>query len=519
MFGAALRREFPLTIDVSGGGPVGLMFALSLVACGVAARIRVFDARWRRDGDRIAWRDALDGNHRRRQVVTIQGNVWSALPPAVQQALFAPGDYTEIWPYSSDSPVAVGRPRNLPLRTIEDRLLALLQATPGIELVPARYDATRELARGDAPHIVAVCEGARSATREAFIERFGRARTDLYEVDGRPLEETVLGLEVETPDAVRRAGEAVLLTVAQNRYLLNPHHGHGFFNMRLSRDEAERLHAELANAEPASGPRDAVDVDALRAASLWPSIVAGLRLYRLDETTIASARLFCSTLVHRPRFVAEIVPGTWACLLGDAANAMHIWPGRGLNTGLKSALSLACCVAQVATRDGAATALRAAHFCAHEGRMQMLQAREVGNRAWQAMRMPTADGEALPLDARIARAARGQCDRAVLTVELLARIRRLRARLSGRMQALPSEDAIAARLASIDDRVLKVLVETGAWNTDAVAGPEVPTPALPLAPQPAESRRDVSRLISLTSWIGRSGFAQCASKPALNASA
>jgi hypothetical protein len=37
----------PLRIDVAGGGPPGLAFALVLLAHGVEVRIRVLDLRWR----------------------------------------------------------------------------------------------------------------------------------------------------------------------------------------------------------------------------------------------------------------------------------------------------------------------------------------------------------------------------------------------------------------------------------------------------------------------------------------
>ena len=75
-----------LTIDIAGGGPTGLAFALALRAYGVAGRIRVFEPRWQRVDGRIAWRGLAQGNRRRQQIVTIQSNVWRALPPAVQEA-------------------------------------------------------------------------------------------------------------------------------------------------------------------------------------------------------------------------------------------------------------------------------------------------------------------------------------------------------------------------------------------------------------------------------------------------
>src|SRR6202007_1631689 len=55
-------------------------------------------------------------------------------------------------------------------------------------------------------------------------------------LDRPPLQDVVLGLRVksELPDPM-----AVLLTVAQNRFLLNSLRGEGFLNMRLTDQEAE----------------------------------------------------------------------------------------------------------------------------------------------------------------------------------------------------------------------------------------------------------------------------------------
>lgn len=477
-----------LTIDVAGGGPTGLTFALALLAYGVNARIRIFDPRWRKDGDQVQWRDLQHGNRRRQQIVTIQSNVWHDLPQTIQHALFDRQDYSEVWPCSADSPEHRGPPRNLPIRDVEDRLLDLLRNTRGVELVPERYDP----ARSDLPELLAICEGAHSPTREHFIPQFGRPHTDLYQVNGRTLEETLLGMQVVTDTS---AGQAVLLTAAQNRYLLNTHRRAGFLNMRLSRDEAAELPGLGQTAD------ETLPADAVRSSRLWPAISEGLKLFGIDEQCLLSIRSFRCSLVHRPRFVAEVARGTWGCLLGDAANALHFWPGRGLNTGLKSALSLARCLARRWHGDR----LRAADLVEHEGVMQMLQAREVGNRAWQTMLMCEADGVPAPIDERIRRGLGGHCDRTALTREMLERLRRVRARLESRTGALPDDRWLARRLARLSERTLKVLVETGTWITTEVGGPEVDVAALlPLASR-GRAETPARRLV-----IGRSPAAALA---------
>jgi hypothetical protein len=286
------------------------------------------------------------------------------------------------------------------------------------------------------------------------------------------------------------AGEAVLLTAAQNRYLLNTHRRAGFLNMRLNSDEAAELLGLGRTADEALPP------DAVRSSKLWPAISEGLKLFGIDEECLLNVRAFRCSLVHRPRFVAEVVRGTWGCLLGDAANTLHFWPGRGLNTGLKSALSLARCLARRWHGDR----LRAADLIEHEGVMQMLQAREVGNRAWESMVIRREDGTPAPIDERIRRGLQGACDRSALTRELLARMQRMRTRLATRIEALPDERRIAARLAALEERTLKVLVESGAWITTDVGGPEVDVSALlPLSSQRAAPVHDLIEQPALAS--------------------
>src|SRR5205085_10957499 len=80
-----------------------------------------------------------------------------------------------------------------------------------------------------------ICDGAGSQTPEA-LGIFGKPDADTFCRGGRPLEDVVLGLQVKSrlhPSA------AVLLTLAQSRFLLNPGiDGEGFLNMRLTDEEA-----------------------------------------------------------------------------------------------------------------------------------------------------------------------------------------------------------------------------------------------------------------------------------------
>jgi hypothetical protein len=64
---------------------------------------------------------------------------------------------------------------------------------------------------------------------------FGACDSSMYALDSKHVQDMVIGLRVKSdlPDPT-----AVLLTVAQNRFLLNSLRGEGFLNIRLTDQEA-----------------------------------------------------------------------------------------------------------------------------------------------------------------------------------------------------------------------------------------------------------------------------------------
>ena len=108
-------------------------------------------------------------------------------------------------------------------------------------------------------------------------------------------------------------------------------------------------------------------------------------MFGVAEENLTAVTCFRLDMVARPRFSAQLfaptatTPGTFAFLLGDAANAIHFWPGRGLNSGLASTLSPARSLAGWRGRP-----LRDADFVRHEAIMGMLQYRHK-SRAWRQM--------------------------------------------------------------------------------------------------------------------------------------
>ncbi|MFI1396897.1 FHA domain-containing protein [Streptomyces sp. NPDC020681] len=485
-----------LRVTITGGGPVGLAFALSLeeMLHGRVA-ITLYDGRWVRKDSSVVWKSEGQGNVRRQQVVTVQSRQYLALSGEVQSALFDEGAYSEMWPVGPDS--VEGRPpRNIRIAYIEDRLLELANKRAAIRLVPKRFDLEEQENRLSQEHILVICEGGRSRTREHFADRFGVADASIYSLDGEHLQDLVLGLRVKSKLSDPMS---VLLTVSQNRFLLNSLRGEGFLNMRLTREEAKsvigidpvrQVFEECIAARPCLMSREEDNEfrcpthgtlflpALLRSSPLWKEIRQGLNLFGVAEDDLSAITSFRLDMVQRPRFTAQLSrptatsPGTYGLLLGDAANAIHFWPGRGLNSGLASATSLA----RTLSRAWQGRPLRDADFIRHEAAMSMLQYRHK-SRAWNAMVTTDEQGATRAIKDIIARSAEsghgnGPASRRPDLDELLDRMVAIRERLGSRLPGMPTDEELRAHLATIAPATLRVLQESGAWDTMIVGGEE-----------------------------------------------
>ena len=175
---------------------------------------------------------------------------------------------------------------------------------------------------------------------------------------------------------------------------------------------------------------------------------------------------------------------TFGFLLGDAANAIHFWPGRGLNSGLASVISLARCLA--ASWRG--TALRDADFLRHEAVMAMLQYRHK-SRAWRQMVTTDTAGNVRAIKDQIAlaiaEAEQGSYDEETDLNGLLERLSLIRSRLERRIEGLPDDATLRAHLKQLPGQTRHVLLVSDAWDTGNVGGEEVDvewlldTPAAP----------------------------------------
>ncbi|MFE7582297.1 FHA domain-containing protein [Streptomyces gardneri] len=494
---ATLAAGPVLNVTVSGGGPVGLSFALLLEhLMGHRVAIAVYDSRWTQDGAKVVWKNESQGNVRRQQVVTVQSRQYLNLPEEVQARLFRGDAFSEMWPVGPDS-IRGCSPRNLRIAYIEDTLLELANEKPDrIRLIPASFDPAEHQKSESKDHVLAICEGGRSRTREYFADKFGNADKSIYSLHGQHIQDVVLGLRVKS---TLTDPMTVLLTVAQNRFLLNALRGEGFLNMRLTDAEA----AEVVGIDPVRhvfeeciasrpcvmGRDDHGDFQCsthstlflpamVRGSALWKRVLEGLALFSVAEKDLSAVTAFRLDMVQRPRFTTRLhsatatSPGTYGFLLGDAANAIHFWPGRGLNSGLGSAISLA------RSLNGAwrGRPFRDADFARHEAAMSMLQYRHK-SRAWNTMITTDENGVSQPIKERIAQSIE-ECegkdlDKSADIDALMERLRSIRDRLAPRLPGMPDDPTLRNHLESLDSSTLRTLWESGPWDTLTVGGEEV----------------------------------------------
>ena len=216
----------------------------------------------------------------------------------------------------------------------------------------------------------------------------------------------------------------------------------------------------------------------VRGSALWRRVQEGLQLFGVPPENLTAVTGFRLDMVQRPRFTAQLypraatAPGTFGCLLGDAANAIHFWPGRGLNSGLASVISLARCLCT----SWRGTALRDADFLRHEAVMAMLQYRHK-SRAWRQMVTTDAEGTCGRSRTR-SRSASPKPSRAPTTRKRTRRRSWSAWARSGTgwnaaLAGLPDDLTLRAHLARIPGPTLHTLLVSEPWDTGSVSGEEV----------------------------------------------
>lgn len=489
----AIARRHPcndaLRVLVVGGGPAGQLFACLLKEyLRERVDIIVYDGRLTLRRGRVWWKSASDGVRRREQVVTIQSLVTRRMPSALEFALFPEGGYTEMWPTGGESPPTIGPPRNIRILDVENRLLAYaLEA--GVEVRPGWIDA-RQIDLG-AFDIVVAADGPRSRIRDAFAGKFGEADPDPFSIAGRQVTDVVLGLRVKSrmPDP-----DAVILTLIQQRFLMNGINGDGCLYMRLSPEEVREVRGiaphlgrfvACSQRRPChylvtDGTSFAANDNVTRFAPvedpnsfLWPRILEGLRLFEIPENQLYRVTTFRLAMARRGCFTAELtetgsVRPVFGALIGDSALALNFWPGRGMNSAFTAAQSLARTLAN----RWQGRPLRMADFVAHEASMAALQHRHA-DRAWRNVVIQRGN-VTLPIATAMGKVMAAQpSDRSDTERLLLSRIARFADRLVDRLPGHVNRAALAERIAGLSPETLAVFAECGGWETALSSGPEV----------------------------------------------
>lgn len=306
--------------------------------------------------------------------------------------------------------------------------------------------------------------------------------------------DTVLGVRIRS---LMSSPSSVVMTIAQQRYLLNARDGDGLLYIRLTDQEAAEVRGRVEGeyefrpciqANPCQvtwradrghktficGRRSSVFVPANDPQSfLWPRVLQGLRLFDIPESSIESITTFPLSVARRGAFTAELSPtgserATFGALIGDAAGVTHFWPGRGLNRGLSSAYALAV----VLSRLDPTAVLRSADLSEFEGVMAQLQSRHQ-DRAWRAM-VQKRGQMVLPVKSVIADAIsspRPSCESMILAMR--ERIETLSAGLQGRLPQPADQRELFAALGRVDDETLAVIYMTGPWETRQSGGQEI----------------------------------------------
>ena len=358
---------------IVGAGPVGLCLALSLanyeMDAGLAEPpprqplITVYESRWLVPSEGGGWK-RNPAVRARDQVVTLQDAVVQLFSEAVQTCF----EGERVWLHS----------RNVPVAEIEDKLLRKAQEAPfsryirieKSERLTRREDQAEFIQALPADFIVAA-DGAASLSRRAFPNKFvcphsrgfsiEEQRIRLAETeDGYAHADHVLGIILQQ-DAHPPQEQSlnVIFTLAQNVYLLNSQKGSkGFLNIRVTKEEYDEIYRATGQRGCSFGSPiqlkleeslDADDVNAFHKVKLpWlrRRIEEGLKLFGMRTEHMLGITGFQLMPAYVQNF-CHVLPKAGPAehqrvllLAGGAAISHHFWPGRGLNTGLKSAKAI-----------------------------------------------------------------------------------------------------------------------------------------------------------------------------------
>jgi 2-polyprenyl-6-methoxyphenol hydroxylase-like FAD-dependent oxidoreductase len=339
-----------LKIAIIGGGPTALSSAISLAEKGAGkVEVHMYERRWvEKSGPHGIYIDYPPTAKRRDQVVTLQNSVTTLMSAATQEALFE-GRPEHVWPGSA----------NLQIRKVEDRLLKRCQAAEFrglIHLHPEGIERATLSKVGDF-HVLLGADGAASWLRKSYFEGYEKERGRSY----------ALGLAFDRPEGLPWSQPLnMFLTLGQTRYLLNASDfdGRGYLNMQLTEEEWHKMLSvdgqpvtfgnpgclRIGGKVPQGFKESQVFAPSEdRESLLWKSIEDGLKLFGFKESEVINVVRIPIVVqavregVHYlpPQDAAAINrPHALVAVAGDAAMTVHFWPGRGLNSGIKSGIAL-----------------------------------------------------------------------------------------------------------------------------------------------------------------------------------
>ncbi|KAK6854155.1 hypothetical protein PG995_009248 [Apiospora arundinis] len=342
-----------LKVAIIGGGPTALALAISLAEKGAGrVEVHVWERRWVENmGPQGTYVDYPPDAKRRDQVVTLQDSVTSLLTPATREALFERRP-EPVWPGSA----------NIQIRKVEDRLLRRCQASEFRDKSTIHLHAegvTREeLSKVGDFHVLLGADGAASWIRKSYFHGYEKERGKSF----------ALGLAFDRPAGLPWSQPLnVFLTLGQTRYLLNAsdYDGRGYLNMQLTEEEWHKMVS--VNGEPVTfgrpgclraadgsipagfAPNQVFAPSEDRSSPLWRSIEDGLKLFGFKEnevTNVVRIPIVVQAVLEGAQYLPPTEttslhrPHALVAVAGDAAMTVHFWPGRGLNSGIKSGIAL-----------------------------------------------------------------------------------------------------------------------------------------------------------------------------------
>lgn len=350
-----VKHKYPaarLKVAIIGGGPTALASAISLAEKGSSSvEVHMYEQRW-------VTKTAPDGRQtvdypptakRRDQVVTLQESVTTLLSDRTLQALFE-GRPEKVWPGSA----------NIQIRKVEDRLLKRVQdpVFHGLVHLHCQGMTREELSSVGDFHVLLGADGAASWVRKSYFQGYEHERGRSY----------ALGLAFDRPAGLPWSQPLnVFLTLGQTRYLLNAsdYDGRGYLNMQLTEEEWNKMVS--VDGQPITFGRPGClrkpdgsvpagfEVSQVfkpsedRSGALWRSVEDGLKLFGFKESEVINV-VRIPIVVQAVKEGVQVLPRedsralsrplALVAVAGDAAMTVHFWPGRGLNSGIKSGIAL-----------------------------------------------------------------------------------------------------------------------------------------------------------------------------------